>query len=388
MTTFAEIETRCRSLQTEFQQGALTREEYVQQVSQLMCQDETGRWWTIHPESGLWHYRWKDEWRPGVPPGHTPAALQEFLSLFPSSQPGEASLPGRESRSERPKSSGRWLVPVLAAVVLVIVVAAAVYWGLFSGAGEEQRWEGQAAPPSILIATFTPGGPATFTPEAGLVETVGASDRTPTPAATVWPQGPDAAASRPDWPEAMQDGFARVDSGWSRGLGEGVTVDYRDGQLRLDLQGSGRIAWSRFESVSFVDGWVEVTVDGSTWSGPAGSAPAAGIALHVAEDYYGYVFRIDGAGRYAIGRTLLDDLPSVVDWTPSEHIRTGGSPNRLAVLARGSRYFFFINGWRVGPEAGVEDHSFSEGLLALWGSSGSAGAAQVAFDDALLLVGP
>ncbi len=386
MSTFSEIETRCRSLQTEFQQGALTREQYVQQVSQLMCQDETGRWWTIHPESGLWHYRWKDEWRPGVPPGHTPAALQEFLSLFPPSQPSEASLPDQRSRRAGRQQPGRWLVPVLAALVLVIVVAAAVYWVLFAGSGEVRRGEGQEELPSILIATFTPGGPATFTPEARLVEMLGTSDQTPTPVATAWPQGPDAASSRPDWPDAMRDGFARADSGWSRGIGDGITVDYRDGQLRLDLQGSGRVAWSRFEPVSFADGWAEVTVDGSTWSGPAGSAPAAGIALHVTEDYYGYVFRIDGAGRYAVGRTLTDDLPPVVDWTPSEHIRIGGASNHLAVLARGPRYFFFINGWRVGPDAGVEDHSYSEGVLALWGSSGSAGAAQVAFDDALLLV--
>jgi hypothetical protein len=382
MTTFAEIETRCRSLQEELQRGELTREQYVEQVTQLMCQDETGRWWTIHPETGLWHYRWKDEWRPGVPPGHTPAALKEFLSLFPSSPSGEVVSGGQE----RPKGSGRWLIPVLAALVLVIVVAALVYWSLFAGADEEQRGQGQEEFASVLVATFTPGGPATFTPEVGPVETADVG-QIATPTATALPQGPDADALRPDWAKTMQDGFDRFDSGWSRGMGQGVTVDYRDGKLRLDLQGSERVVWSRFESFSFVDGWVEVTVDALSWSGRAESPPAAGIALHVTEDYYGYVFCIDGAGRYAIGRTLLDDLPPVVDWTASEHIRTEGAPNRLAVLAKGPRYFFFINGWLVTPEGGVEDHAFTEGLLALWGFSGDAETAQVEFDDALLSVG-
>lgn len=388
MTAFAEIEARYKALQSELQQGLLTREQYVEQATQLMCQDETGRWWTIHPESGLWHYRWKDEWRPGVPPGHTPAAFEEFLSLFPASRAGESSPPAERDDAYRSKTPGRWLIPVLAALILVVVVAALVYWSVLGGADREQVGEGREDSVSVLIATFTPGGPATFTPEVTLTETADASNRTATATATALPQGPDAATARPDWPERVQDDFSRFDSGWSRGIGEGVTVDYREGQLRLELQGSGRVAWSRLEPVSIVDAWVEVTVDGMTWSGQEGPAPAAGIALHVTEDYYGYVFRVDGDGRYAIGRTLLDELSPVVEWTASEHVRRDGSPNRLAVLARGPRYFFFVNGWLVGPREGVEDHSFSEGVVALWGSSGGAQAAQVAFDDALLLLAP
>jgi hypothetical protein len=388
MATFAEIEAQYKRLQIELKQGALTREQYVQQVAQLMCQDETGRWWTIHPESGLWHYRWKDEWRPGVPPGHTPAALEEFLSLFPASQIDQDASPARGARPDTPKAPGRWLIPVLASLILVVVVAALVYWSIFADTDGEATREEQEESVSVLIATFTPGGPATFTPEARLSDTAEPPSLTATPIVAALPQGLDASAARPDWPQGVRDDFDQFDSGWSRGIGEGVTVDYREGQLRLELQGPERVAWSRFEPISFVDAWVEVTVDGLTWAAPEGPAPAAGIALHVAEDYYGYVFRIDGAGRYAIGRTLLDELPPVVDWTFSEHIRTEGSPNRLAVLAEGPRYLFFVNGWTVGPEGGVEDHAFSEGLLALWGSSGGAEAAQVTFDDALLLIGP
>jgi hypothetical protein len=332
MTTFAEIEAQYKSLQIELQQGALTREQYVQQVTQLMCQDETGRWWTIHPETGLWHYRWKDEWRPGVPPGHTPAAFEEFLSLFPASQTGQDSSPARGAHTDRPKAPRRWLIPVLAALILVVVVAALVYWSIIADTDGEQSREGQEESVSVLIATFTPGGPATFTPEARLVETAGPFSLTVTPTVAALPQGPDASAARPDWPQGVRDDFDRFDSGWSRGIGEGVTVDYREGQLRLELQGPERVAWSRFEPVSFMDAWVEVAVDGVTRAGPEGSAPAAGI--------------------------------------------------------EGPRYSFYINGWLVGPEGGVEDHSFSEGLLALWGSSGGAEAAQVAFDDALLLIGP
>jgi len=111
-------------------------------------------------------------------------------------------------------------------------------------------------------------------------------------------------------------------------------------------------------------------------------ASAAGIALHVTEDYHGYVFRIDSDGRYSIGRTLPDAEPPLVDWTFSERIYTAGKPNQLAVMADGNSYTFFINGWRV---AAVEDEAYPSGRLALWGGTGAAGAAQVAFDDCRLL---
>ena len=69
MATFADMEGQYRALRGRLERGELGREQFLQLAAQLMCQDDAGRWWTIHPESGMRHYRWKDEWRPGVPPG-------------------------------------------------------------------------------------------------------------------------------------------------------------------------------------------------------------------------------------------------------------------------------------------------------------------------------
>jgi len=239
----------------------------------------------------------------------------------------------------------------------------------------------------LLVATFTPAAAPSLTTEASLAAATSTPESTAVVTMTRWPEGPDAADFRPEWPQEMEDDFSLIASGWSRGIGDGILVDYRDGRLMIELQGAGRSAWSRYELASFINGWAEVTVVEMD-SSPGGSNSSAGIALHVTEDTFAYLFRIDSAGRYAIDRTLSGVDPSLVDWTFSDHIERGGEPNRLAVLARKDRYFFFVNGWLVGPEEGLKDESYPVGVLSLWGENGDGDRARIVFDDALLLVGP
>jgi len=126
MSNFMEIEVRYKALRERYERGALTQEEFLQQVAQGMSQDETGRWWTIHPENGMWHYRWKDEWRPGVPPGHMPQVIKPVKGrLVP---PSRSSKPVRPVQSPPEKESERtgfprWLIPVV-----IRVGATRGYW--------------------------------------------------------------------------------------------------------------------------------------------------------------------------------------------------------------------------------------------------------------------
>lgn len=391
MTSFVEREVQYKALRARLQQGELTHEEFLQEASELMCQDEAGRWWTIHPESGMWHYRWKDEWRPGVPPGHTPGAIRE---------PAPPSLPPRRhdqtlvadaqvrEPAGRPGGFPRWIIPVVLAVFLVAVVAIVVFFVVLPALQRDDESEQVLVtepPPTLPVATFTLEPTLTSLPPTSSVVTVAETPTdTPTPSVTATdtpePLGADAKELRPEWPEAVLDDFSRLDSGWSRGIGPGVLIDYRGDQLRIELQGAGKVGWSRFEQESFSNGWFEVTITELT--------SAAGIALHVTEDYYGYVFRIDAAGRYAFGRTLSDAEPPLIDWTVSDYIHTDGTSNHLAVLAQDNQYFLFINGWLVEPKSGIVDEEHPSGLVALWGASGSEREAAASFDNALILRGP
>ncbi len=182
----------------------------------------------------------------------------------------------------------------------------------------------------------------------------------------------------------MTDDFGDPSSGWSRGIGDGVIVDYRDGGLWIELQGGGRSGWSRYEPQRFSSSWIEVTLRNF---GPnqGGAIAMAGIAVDVTDDYYALVFRVDSSGRYSIGRTLPLDSPPVVDWTYSEHIHIGGEPNHLALLVDEGSYHFFVNGWLLVSDDEIGDGTGSGGLLALWGASGQGFAAPIVFDDLVLL---
>jgi len=386
MSRFIELENQYRTLLAQFQRGQLNQEQFMQQAAQLMCQDEAGRWWTIHPESGSWHYRWQNEWRPGVPPGHTPSAVAQMRAQFAPpalSQQTIVAAPSYQSPVERTGGLPRWLLPALAGLALLVIMVIIVALVLVPRLGGEGETADLTLTPTPTL-TDTPVPAATFTPQPTSTPLPEPSpepapsdtpEPTSTPSLTPIPQGPDAEAAKPPWPLVLNDDFSRLDSGWSRGVGEGTLIDYRDGALRIELEGVGRAAWSRYEAESFSDAWVGVTV--------TELASAAGVALHVTEDFNAYVFRIRNDGRYSIGRTLPGAESPLVDWTPSEHVFIDGTPNRLEVLAEGDRYRFFVNGYLVED---VEDSTYPSGSVVLWAGTGEGESARVAFDDAQFLV--
>jgi hypothetical protein len=387
MTSFAEVEVLYKKLRGQLERGEITQEQFAEKTADLMCQDETGRWWTVHPESGMWHHRWKDEWRPGVPPGHTPAVVKRVVIPSQATESLdrllEPEIAPEEEKPERARRTfPRWLVPALAALVLVVTVVVVVFLYVLPSweKPQDEPVELQVTGESVARATFTsvPAIPASPVPTSILEQT--ASEEVPSPTASPLPEGPDAALFRPSEPPLLTDDFGDPTSGWSRGIGDGVVVDYRDGGMWIELQGGGRSGWSRYEPQSFSSGWIEVTVRGFVPS-QAGAISMAGIAVNVTEDYYGLVFRVDSAGRYSVGRTLPLDSPPLVDWTFSEHIHTSGDPNRLALLSDEGRYHFFVNGWLLFSDEEMGDEAGAGGLLALWGASGQGFAAPVVFDD-------
>ena len=393
MASFADTEARFKQLRAQYGAGEFTEADYLEKVGQLMCRDDSGRWWTIHPETGVWHYRWREKWHPGVPPGHTPGVL---VAEPPTQEPLREPLAAVEEPqpTAAPGAGKSWLLPALTALGLVAVVFIVVVFVVLPRSGRQSELKptealAEAEPSSTLEATQAPATvPPLFTPtpqppaatETAPAPTEAVAAPTSAPAAADAADGPDAAVLRPDWQVALSDSFDDAASGWSRGLGEGKLVDYRDGRLLVELEGIAQPAWSRFEPLNLADGWAEVELPSMQGDN---AQIAGGIALHVSQDFYGYVFRIDNRGRYGVGRTLTDAEPALVVWTASPAVRTDGRPNRLAVLAQGSRYLFFVNGWLVSD---LTDDSYPEGLFVLWGSTDGAGRAQIIFDDARLLV--
>jgi len=78
---FADVDRRYAELWQMYQSGALTAEQFDQQLHAMMIQDSLGRWWAKSRESGDWHYfdptsnAWVKAQPPVAAPPSQPGAL-------------------------------------------------------------------------------------------------------------------------------------------------------------------------------------------------------------------------------------------------------------------------------------------------------------------------
>jgi hypothetical protein len=107
-------------------------------------------------------------------------------------------------------------------------------------------------------------------------------------------------------------------------------------------------------------------------------------------DEFGLMFRVNDLGehyRFVIGcdgtarasRALEAGSRALTWWIPSPAILPGSSVrNRLALLARGDTFRFFVNDVEV---LSARDISLSSGRLGFFARAGSAGQVSVSFDE-------
>ncbi len=74
---FADVDRRYAELWQMYQSGALTAEQFDQQLHAMMIQDNLGRWWAKSRESGEWHYfdQASGAWVRATPPASAPPTL-------------------------------------------------------------------------------------------------------------------------------------------------------------------------------------------------------------------------------------------------------------------------------------------------------------------------
>jgi hypothetical protein len=175
------------------------------------------------------------------------------------------------------------------------------------------------------------------------------------------------------WPVVLSDEFSVEANDWSFG-------DYEDSLVKGSRNISGGVY--RWEAEAFDDFvW---------WSVPDTDAVSD---LYVAVDVqlidgvpnaqYGLVFRRAGKdyylilvsddGRYRFIGVFDGDFTPLTDWTDTTAIRSGGV-NRLEIVAKGSRFTFYVNGEHV---AEFSDDQLDSGKPALVLGLGQAGDSSV-----------
>ena len=92
-----------------------------------------------------------------------------------------------------------------------------------------------------------------------------------------------------------------------------------------------------------------------------------------------YQFQVDCEGRFRVVAVVDGELKTLQDWTTSDVVNTGTTPNGLGVRAQGNLIEVFANGQSL---AEVSDATFIDGGFGLYAGSGSVTPVlTVTFDD-------
>jgi len=124
-----------------------------------------------------------------------------------------------------------------------------------------------------------------------------------------------------------------------------------------------------------------ITVDVRILSGQSGGLFFR-INTDVFNEYYGYLFEIDSAGRYriSVSGNYSRGSTSLQGWTNSSALRKGNNvPNTLQVIAQGSNLLFYANGIFL---VQLNDPNYTSGVVAfLARSDGTTPSTEVVYSN-------
>lgn len=166
------------------------------------------------------------------------------------------------------------------------------------------------------------------------------------------------------WNPLISDPFDQNEHGWKTGADSDSTL----GQVQWDIS-AGKYLWQAQAKDSFV-WWVTPTmadvsdfylsVDVQKTNGPADGE--YGLIFRQSGDHTYYLFEINDKGQYALYYHEPGTWEPVQDWTDSESVLPGQS-NRLAVIAQGETFQFFINDQYLASMTDTRISSGKAGLL-------------------------
>jgi len=185
-------------------------------------------------------------------------------------------------------------------------------------------------------AAGTDAAPAQTSTAPTTAPTTGVPDVTPSPTSSPTPPAgdPRQELGEPDWVDDFS-GELR----WPLYDDDHVTMEIVDQALEMTaLNADGWESWM-VAVPRLQDFYLEMTAEPEPCSG----RDRFGLLFRAPEPNEGYLFGINCAGEYALRIWDGDEYTVIIDWTPSEHIRTEGE-NRIGVMARGASISLFANG--------------------------------------------
>jgi hypothetical protein len=108
------------------------------------------------------------------------------------------------------------------------------------------------------------------------------------------------------------------------------------------------------------------------------TAEADSATLPNANNGDGYLFLVEGSGRFAIMRSRGRSVTPLVNWTSNSVINTGPADNRIRAVCLGDYLAMYVNGTFVGD---ATDDTYTSGQVGLVGAAASNLGLQVTFDN-------
>lgn len=92
----------------------------------------------------------------------------------------------------------------------------------------------------------------------------------------------------------------------------------------------------------------------------------------------GYLFLVDGAGRFAIMRSRGRSVVPLVDWSPSDQIKRGAAQNQIRAVCLGDYLALYVNGQFMGDAI---DDAYTQGQVGLAAAASGRLGITVEFDN-------
>lgn len=157
---FEQVEAEYRKLKAQYDAGQLSEDELRNRVTQLMVEDDQGRWWSIGYETGQWYYHDGENWTPGTPPASAPI-LPPAEPVQPDTSPAGPEKPEPVVPAAQPSHDGSGkrspLLIWIAGGILIVAVLAVLIPRISGGRSD-------TGPIAQVTSTPTGQGEASISP--------------------------------------------------------------------------------------------------------------------------------------------------------------------------------------------------------------------------------
>ncbi len=166
-------------------------------------------------------------------------------------------------------------------------------------------------------------------------------------------------------------------------VGQAVTANLEATSEATDASGSDTILASADATAEATA--VEVTAEPTQEAAQEATAKvtnspdtAAATQGNTSNNGDGYLFMIQGNGRYAILRSQGHKITPLVNWTSSDVIKMGAAQNRIKAICAGNYLALYVNDTFL---ADTSDDLYTKGQVGLVGASAGRTGMNVTFDN-------